>query len=112
MLGSIEISASSVSGIRLTEDGTQNVTASLPAVISVNESTPDARFPSFKGIMGAKKKPVLQRTLADLKVSSPGASTAVLATAVRPARSAGITVVDDGTAGEQLAAFLADNRLI
>lgn len=111
-LGSIEVSPSSVSGIRLVEEGTQSVRASLPAVISVNESTPDARFPSFKGIMGAKKKPVAQRSVADLVNGLPTASTAVVSTTVRPARSAGIKIIDDGTAGDQLAAFLADNRLI
>ncbi|MBK5238097.1 MAG: hypothetical protein JJE28_03180 [Actinomycetales bacterium] len=101
-----------MTGLRLLDEGTQNVEASLPAVISVNESTPDARFPSFKGIMGAKKKPVAQRTVAELSASLPGATAVVLTTIVRPARSAGIKIVDDGTAGDQLAAFLADNRLI
>jgi electron transfer flavoprotein beta subunit len=112
MLGSIEVSASSVSGMRLVEEGTQSVRATLPAVISVNESTPDARFPSFKGIMGAKKKPVAQRSVADLAVSLPTAATVVVSTTVRPARSAGIKIVDNGTAGDQIAAFLAENRLI
>jgi len=111
-LGSIEVSSSSVSGMRLVEEGTQSVRATLPAVISVNESTPDARFPSFKGIMGAKKKPVAQRSVADLVASLPAASTVVVSTTVRPARAAGIKIIDDGTAGDQLAAFLADNRLI
>lgn len=112
MLGSIEVSASSVSGTRLIEEGSQSVRATLPAVISVNESTPDARFPSFKGIMGAKKKPVARLSVAELAVSLPQASTIVVSTKVRPARSAGITIVDDGTAGDQIAAFLAENRLI
>ncbi len=112
MLGSIEVSASSVSGMRLVEEGTQSVQATLPAVISVNESTPDARFPSFKGIMGAKKKPVAQRSVAQLAVSLLAASTVVVSTTVRPARSAGIKIIDDGTAGDQIAAFLAENRLI
>jgi len=112
MLGSIEVSGSSVTGMRLVEEGTQSVRATLPAVISVNESTPDARFPSFKGIMGAKKKPVAQRSVADLVASLPAASTVVVSTTVRPARAAGIKIIDDGTAGDQLAAFLADNRLI
>lgn len=112
MLGSIDITETAVSGVRLHEEGTQNVQATLPAVISVNESNPDARFPSFKGIMGAKKKPVSPRSVADLGVTFPAGSTAVLSTSVRPARSAGIKIVDDGSAGDQLAAFLADNRLI
>ena len=112
MLGSIEISGSSVSGTRLLEDGTQQVNAELPAVISVNESNPDARFPSFKGIMGAKKKPVATKTAGDLAAAVPAGSTKVLTTTVRPAREAGIKVIDDGTAAQQLADFLVSNRLI
>lgn len=112
MLGTIEITDTAVAGIRLLEEGTQNVEATLPAVISVNESTPDARFPSFKGIMGAKKKSVTPRTVAELAVTLPAASSAVLTTTVRPPRSTGIKIVDDGTAGDQIAAFLADSRLI
>lgn len=112
MLGSIDITGSSVSGVRLLEDGTQQVHANLPAVISVNESNPDARFPSFKGIMGAKKKPVANKTASELTSAIPAGSTSVLSTAVRPARSAGIKVTDDGSAAEQLADFLVSNRLI
>ncbi len=112
MLGSIEISPTTVSGVRLTEEGTQSVHANLPAVISVNESNPDARFPSFKGIMGAKKKPVLTQSLSDLELSTPAGSSNVLSTVVRPARTAGTKITDDGTAAEQLAEFLVSNRLI
>ena len=112
MLGSIDISGSAVSGVRLIEEGTQKVHANLPAVISVNESNPDARFPSFKGIMGAKKKPVVTQSLADLGVTPQAGSTAILSTSVRPARAAGTKITDDGTAGEQLAEFLVSNRLI
>ena len=86
--------------------------ANLPAVISVNESNPDARFPSFKGIMGAKKKPVLTQSLSDLELSTPAGSSNVLSTVVRPARTAGTKITDDGTAAEQLAEFLVSNRLI
>jgi electron transfer flavoprotein beta subunit len=110
-LGQIDVSGSTVSGVRQLDEGTQRVHAELPAVISVNESNPDARFPSFKGIMGAKKKPVETRTLADLDVSAPVAKTAVASTVARPPRSAGTKVVDDGTAATQLADFLVSSRL-
>ena len=111
-LGQIDISGSTVSGVRQLDEGTQRVHAELPAVISVNESNPDARFPSFKGIMGAKKKPVETRTLADLGVSAPGAKTNIASTVARPPRSAGTKVVDDGTAATQLADFLVSSRLV
>ena len=111
-LGSIEVSGTTVSGVRQIDEGTQRVHAELPAVISVNESNPDARFPSFKGIMGAKKKPVETKSLADLGVSAPGAKSSVLSTSARPPRAAGTKVVGDGTAAAQLADFLTTNRLV
>jgi electron transfer flavoprotein beta subunit len=111
-LGSIEVAGTTVSGVRQLDEGTQRVHADLPAVISVNESNPDARFPSFKGIMGAKKKPVETKSLADLGVTSPTAQSAVLSTVARPPRAAGAKVVDDGTAATQLADFLTSNRLV
>jgi electron transfer flavoprotein beta subunit len=111
-LGSIDVSGSTVSGVRQLDEGTQRVHADLPAVISVNESNPDARFPSFKGIMGAKKKPVETRSLADLGVAVPNAKSAVSSTSARPARAAGTKVVDDGTAAAQLADFLVTSRLV
>lgn len=112
MLGAIDVTDDRVQGVRRIDVGTQAVHASLPAVVSVNESNPDARFPSFKGIMGAKKKPVTTLSLADLTLELPAATSRVLSTAVRPARAAGTVVTDDGTAAEQLVDFLASNRLI
>lgn len=112
MLGSIEVSDSVVRGVRRIDGGSQNVHADLPAVISVNEGNPDARFPSFKGIMGAKKKPVTVLTLADIDAALPAGTSTVTSTVVRPARAAGTIVTDDGTAAEQLVDFLASNRLI
>lgn len=112
MLGAIDVTETRVSGVRRIDGGSQKVHASLPAVISVNESNPDARFPSFKGIMSAKKKPVTTLSLADIDVVLPSAKSAVLSTAVRPPRAAGTVVTDDGTAAEQLVDFLAANRLI
>lgn len=112
MLGKITITETSVAGVRLLEDGFQDVHATLPAVISVNESNPDARFPSFKGIMGAKKKPVSTKSLAELSPTKAAGSTTILNTTARPARTAGTKITDDGTAGEQLAEFLVSNRLI
>jgi electron transfer flavoprotein beta subunit len=94
------------------ETGTVDVRAGLPAVISVSERVAEPRFPSFKGIMAAKKKPTEVLTVADLAVSAPDARSAVLETRERPTRTAGARVTDDGTAGTKLAEFLADARLI
>lgn len=111
-LSSVEISADSVSGTRSTDAGVAQVTAPLPAVISITEALPDARFPNFKGIMAAKKKPYATLSLAELGVEvAEHAQSIMVAVAKHPPRGAGTKVVDDGQAAEQLAAFLVENRL-
>lgn len=116
-LESVEISDTAVSGVRGTESGSLDVHASLPAVISVTERMPEVRFPNFKGILSAKKKPLTVTTLSELgldpAVLDAGAGrSVVLSTTTRPARSAGVKVADEGNAGVELAAFLAENHLI
>ncbi len=114
-LSVVEISADSVSGTRATDAGNARVTASLPAVISVTEALPDARFPNFKGIMAAKKKPFETVSLADLGIEIDVAAapqTIVTAVSEKPPRGAGVKIVDEGDAGEKLAAFLIENRLV
>ncbi len=69
-LSAVEITADGVSGVRGADAGSQPVSAPLPAVISITEALPDARFPNFKGIMAAKKKPLEVLSLADLDVSA------------------------------------------
>jgi electron transfer flavoprotein beta subunit len=111
-LNAAEVSVDRVSGERGTEYGTITAHAALPAVISVTERSPEARFPSFKGILRAKKKPLARVSLADLGVATPAASSTIVSVTRRPARTAGTIVVDDGTAATQLAAFLTANRLV
>ena len=113
-LDQVSISSDHVDGTRATESGTFTVIAALPALISVTEKLPEARFASFKGIMAAKKKPYDTVDLTDLGIDPDEASKArsiVIAVAERAARAAGVTVVDDGSAGEQLADYLILNRL-
>ncbi len=69
-LAEVELAEGAVSGTRATDFGTAKVSASLPAVISITEALPDARFPNFKGIMAAKKKPFETLSLADLDVDT------------------------------------------
>ena len=86
----------------------------MPAVISITERLPDARFPNFKGIMAAKKKPFETLTLDDLGIDAddPSASRSiVIGLSERPPRQAGVKIVDEGDAGEKLAEFLIENRL-
>lgn len=112
-LNSVQLSAGQVSGERGTEDGTLTAHAALPAVVSVTERTPEARFPNFKGIMTAKKKPIAVITASQLGVDLDSLATSVvLSTAEREARAAGRIVVDDGNAAAELAQYLADQRLI
>ena len=114
-LSTVEIADGKVSGTRPIEGGQQQVSAELPAVISITEALPEARFPNFKGIMAAKKKPVESFTLADLGVSAdPGAAPRAIMVSIaeKPPREAGTKVVDEGDAGTQLAEFLISNRLV
>ncbi|UNK71305.1 electron transfer flavoprotein subunit beta/FixA family protein [Microbacterium sp. H1-D42] len=114
-LSALEISADQVTGTRTGDDGTQQVTAPLPAVISITEALPDARFPNFKGIMAAKKKPLEVLSLADLGVSvDPAEAPRSIMTTVaeKPARAAGVKITDEGDAAAQLVEFLAQNRLV
>ncbi|GAA1975181.1 electron transfer flavoprotein subunit beta/FixA family protein [Microbacterium pumilum] len=113
-LNSVEIADGKVSGERASDGATISVTAELPAVISITERLPDARFPNFKGIMAAKKKPFETVTLADLAVEPEDHSASrsiIIGLSEKPPRAAGVTIVDDGNAGEQLADFLIQNRL-
>jgi electron transfer flavoprotein beta subunit len=110
-------SGGSVSIKRLTDDGYQVVEASLPAVVSVVEKINEPRYPSFKGIMAAKKKPVATLGLADLGVDAGdvglgGAWSAVESFENAPPRQAGTVVKDEGDGAGQLAEFLASKKFI
>jgi electron transfer flavoprotein beta subunit len=113
-LTAVEISEGWVSGTRGIDGGTAQVSAALPAVISITEALPDARFPNFKGIMAAKKKPFETVSVADLGVDvDPASAPQSILTAVseKPPRGAGVKITDEGDAGEKLAAYLIGNRL-
>ena len=98
-------------------DAYDKVEATLPAVISVVEKINEPRYPSFKGIMAAKKKPVETLSLADAGID-PGqvglgaAATEVVSFAKRPPRQAGTVVKDDGDGGVKAAEFLASQKFI
>jgi len=109
-LDSVAIEPDRVSGDRAAGHSLVSVTSTLPAVVSVTEQAAEPRFATLRGIMKAKKKRIDALAEADL----PGAqsSTSVLSVTVRPPKDAGVTIVDDGTAGEALAVFLRDRTLI
>ncbi len=96
---------------RADESGYSEVTAPLPALVSVTEKITEPRYPNFKGLMKAKKKPVETVTAAQLGVDVSSANVVLDATPA-PQRAAGRKVTDDGTGGQQTADFLAAARLI
>lgn len=118
-LDSVTVGVDRVSGERNTGQSVVSVTSPLPAVASVTERAAEPGFPTFRGIMKAKKKKIDTLTAADVGLTEAGggatgaqASTRVLTVAERATKAAGVTIVDDGTAGDQLATFLFDGKLI
>jgi electron transfer flavoprotein beta subunit len=102
---------------RQTDEGYEVVTAATPAIVSVWDTINDPRYPSFKGIMAAKKKPLQTLSLADLgieagEVGLDGATSAVVEHSKRPPRQAGnkIDAGDDG--GVKLVEYLASEKFV
>ncbi|HEX7405055.1 MAG TPA: electron transfer flavoprotein subunit beta/FixA family protein [Candidatus Nanopelagicaceae bacterium] len=117
--GSVQVDpdSRSVTITRVTEAGVDTIKAKFPAIISVNDKINEPRYPSFKGIMASKKKTIDVRALAALgldaaSVGVSGAWSIVNDATPRPPRAAGIKIVDEGAAGEALAAFLAEKKFI
>jgi electron transfer flavoprotein beta subunit len=103
---------------RDTDTATEVIGGTMPLVLSVTDQSGEARYPSFKGIMAAKKKPLETWSVADLGVDAAqlglsAAWTAVEETAARPPRTAGEIVKDeDGSGAKALADFLASKKFI
>jgi electron transfer flavoprotein beta subunit len=102
---------------RQTDGGYWALEAPLPAIVSTWDTINEPRYPSFKGIMAAKKKPVEKKTLADLGLdaSAVGLATAtsqVLDFAGRPPKGAGVKVSDEGDGAQQLVDFLAGQKIV
>jgi electron transfer flavoprotein beta subunit len=117
LAGKVDVAGSEVTIRRVTDDGVATVTGSLPAVISVNEKINEPRYPTFKGIMAAKKKPVQTLSLADLGIDAGAVGLANAASRVedfapRPPRQAGVVVKDEGDGGSKAAGFLAERKFI
>lgn len=113
----VEVSGSDVTIERVTDYGYDTVRAAMPVVISVVEKINEPRYPSFKGIMAAKKKPVETIGVADLgldvaSVGQAAAWSAVEDFAARPAKPAGTVVVDEGDGGARIAAYLTEQKFI
>lgn len=117
--GSVKVDAatSQVEIARMTETGVETMAASFPCVVSVIEKINEPRYPSFKGIMAAKKKVIETKSLAEVGVSSSevgvtGAWSVVADAQARPPRDKGIKIEDSGDGGSKLADYLVEKRLV
>ncbi len=113
----IVIDGAAITGERETDEGVFTIEASLPAVVSVNEKINEPRFPSFKGIMAAKKKEVTTLTLADIGVEADevglaNAGSSVMSSTPKPPKTAGEKVADEGEGGSKIAEYLVAQKLI
>jgi electron transfer flavoprotein beta subunit len=113
----LSLNGDRVSIEREAQSVTQTVEGRLPALVSVTDRTGEARYPSFKGIMTAKKKPVETWSLADLGIAESRAGlaaayTKVLSAPARPPRARGELVADQGDGGARLAGFLSAQKFI
>jgi electron transfer flavoprotein beta subunit len=111
----LESDGSALKVRRQTEAGYDNVESTLPAVVSVTAGVNEPRYPSLKGIMAAKSKPVDRPTLADLGLDGVGGAAAGQEIAsVEPAeeRTAGEVIEDDGTGAQRVVAFLEQLKVI
>ena len=113
----LTLDGGAVTGKRQTEFGYDVIRAPLPAVVAVADSINEPRYPSLKGIMGAKKKQQDVLSLADLGIEADragtgGSRTEVLALSEPPARGETRKHEDDGTGAEKIVEFLAEKRLV
>jgi electron transfer flavoprotein beta subunit len=113
----VEVDGPAVKVHRQSEDGYWTVEGTLPAVISVVEKINEPRYPSFKGIMAAKKKPMQVMSCADAGIDTSlvgvaNAATEVVDFAERPPRQAGSIVKDEGDGGGKVAEFLVTSKFI
>jgi len=116
-VAALTVDAGSITGKRQTEHGYDVITAPLPAVAAVSDAINEPRYPSLKGIMGAKSKPQESLALADLGVAAEsvgeaGSQTTVLELGPPPSRGNQITIEDDGSAAQKILDIVLERRLL
>lgn len=117
MLSEVVVDGDTVRGRHDGDAATERLESLLPAVVSVTDQSGEVRYPNFKGILAAKKKPVTELGLHELgieaaEVGLDGAWSAVHQIVARPARAAGTIVHDEGHGARRLAEFLASQKFI
>src|SRR2546423_7808402 len=113
----LTLAGGKVRGKRQTEFGYDVIDAPLPAIVAVSDAINEPRYPSLKGIMGAKKKPQETVSLADLGVEADrageaGSRTTVVGLGAPPARGESRTIEDDGSAANQVLSYLQEKRVL
>ena len=113
----LTVADGNVRGKRQTEFGYDTIEAPLPAVIAVSDAINEPRYPSLKGIMGARSKPQRTATVSELGVDSGGVGEAGSKTVVQalndpPPRGDTVKIEDDGSAPEKIVEYLAEKKLL
>ena len=109
---SVAVDGSTVSVERQTEAGYDEVTSPLPALVTVTAGVVEPRYPSFKGIMAAKSKPVDTLTASDLAVATGATGQEITSVEAAEARAAGEIVVDEGDGAQRIVTFLEGLKVI
>jgi electron transfer flavoprotein beta subunit len=113
----LTVEGDKVKGKRQTEHGYDVISARLPAVVAVSDAINEPRYPSLKGIMGAKSKPQETMSISDLgldasQVGEGGAKTSVLELSPPPSRGDQVKIEDDGSAAQKIMEYLNERRLL
>ncbi|MCV7194836.1 electron transfer flavoprotein subunit beta/FixA family protein [Mycolicibacterium brumae] len=113
----LTVEGDKITGERETDEGVFGLEATLPAIVSVSEKINEPRFPSFKGIMAAKKKEVTVLSLADIGVEADevgvaNAGSTVTSSTPKPPKTAGEKITDEGEGGVKIAEYLVGQKLI
>lgn len=116
-ISELQVSGGTATAKRQTEFGYDTISAPLPAVLAVADSLNEPRYPSLKGIMGAKKKPQETKSLADVGVDASdageaGSRTTVISLSPPPSRGDTIKIEDEGDAAQKIFEFLVERKLV
>ena len=116
-LATLDVEGAKISGKRQTEHGYDLISAPLPVVVAVSDAINEPRYPSLKGIMGAKTKPQETLSAADLGVEADslgeaGAKTVVLELSPPPSRGDQVKIEDDGSAAQKILDYVNERRLL
>jgi electron transfer flavoprotein beta subunit len=113
----LTVAADAVTGKRQTEHGYDTISAPLPAVVAVSDAINEPRYPSLKGIMGAKSKPQETLSAGDLGldadgIGDAGSKTTVLGLGPPPSRGDSLKIEDDGSAAQKILDYVTERRLL